>query len=101
MQTKIKVFMRRGPSELYRPTFLQNKIDVFIVDTVKLNNFRPDQSTRFGSPQAITSIFRWTGLGVNDLVICLAFTFLDHYREKYAALAEHHKTPKIKKINSY
>ena len=95
MQIKIK-FSEKRPLKLYRSTFLQNKINVFIVNTVKLNDFRPDQSTRFGRPQAITSISRWTGLGVNDLGICLAFTFLDHNRKKYATLAQHHKTPKIR-----
>ena len=96
MQTKIKVFMRRGHSGLYRSTFLQNKINVFIVDTVKLNDFRPDQSTRFGRPQAITRISRLAGSGVKDLGIRLAFTLLDHYREEYTALAELHQTPKMK-----
>ena len=112
MQSKIK-FPEKKPLKLYRSTFLQNNINVFIVNTVQLNDFRPDQSTRFGRPQAITRISRLAGLGVKDLGIRLAFTRLaglavkdlgirlaftlfDHYREKYTALAEHHQTPKMK-----
>ena len=102
MQIKIK-FSEKRPLKLYRSTFLQNKINVFIVNTVKLNDFRPDQSTRFGRPQAITRISRLAGLAVKDLGIrlaftrlaglgvrnldCLAFTLFDHDREKYAAIS--------------
>ena len=74
MQSKIK-FPEKMRLKLYRSTFLQN-INVLIVNTVQLNDFRSDQSTRFGRPQIITRISRLAGLGVKDIGIRLAFTRL-------------------------
>ena len=101
MQSKIK-FPEKMRLKLYRSTFLQN-INVLIVNTVQLDDFRSDQSTRFGRPQIITRISRLAGLGVKDLGIrlaftrlaglgvrnldCLAFTLFDHDKEKYAAIS--------------
>ena len=65
MQSKIK-FPEKMRLKLYRSTFLQN-INVLIVNTVQLDDFRSDQSTRFGRPQIITRISRLAGLAVKTL----------------------------------
>ena len=123
MQSKIK-FPEKMKLKLYRSTFLQN-INVLIVNTVQLNDFRSDQSTRFGRPQVITRISRLAGLTVINfgislafarlaglavrnrnislafarlvgLAVSLAFTLFDRYIHHHTALAEHHQTPKMK-----